>query len=291
MHRRTPRRHFWIAIVGSASLGCGPDARAVFDQMHQAACSGDADKFFVHVDEDKLVANTMKHFEGATSPDILSVTDPSGAEFLRRTGARAGLDDWRKDINERGKDGDVCGWTLLSAEKIGDNQRVEARSKAGNKKLLYYARSDGGLKLVEFRALSGMVGSAPDGDGSASSIPSIASSTVPSALNAMGVCHRLEAVAVAADCKVSERSSGGGTVEFSIPSVRTKQGTAGGIVMQARSDTEYGFWLGYCVGQRIKHFGSAKTRVVVELLLSDAFPPNVEAKTKDVVDGLAAETE
>ncbi len=185
MHRRTPRRHFWIAIVGSVSLGCGPDARAVFDQMHQAACSGDADKFFVHVDEERLFANEVKRSEGTPAPDALLQTDPRAAEFLMRAGARAALEAWRQDIGERGKDGDVCGWAFVAAERIGDNERVEVRSKAGNKKFLYFGKSDGKLRLVRFRGVPDRTGPAVDhsGSGTAEATITVSGSLRPSTVD------------------------------------------------------------------------------------------------------------
>jgi hypothetical protein len=118
--------------------------------MREAACSGDADTFFVYVDEDKLDTNIMMQFEGAAllegRPDVLLQTD------LMRAAARSGSDAWRKDINENGKDSGPCGWTLAGIEKIGDTQRVEVRSKVGSH-LLYFAKVDGRLKLIQFRAV------------------------------------------------------------------------------------------------------------------------------------------
>ncbi|HEY4013326.1 MAG TPA: hypothetical protein VGM06_08310 [Polyangiaceae bacterium] len=154
MHRRMAHLRFWTTVLATSPIGCGSDAHAVFDKMHDAACSGDADKFFVYVDEERLVTNMMKQYEGSAPPNVLSVTDPSRVEFLRRVGVRSALDQWRKDVNEKGRDGDLCGWTFVRTEKLGDRQRVEVRSKAGNRKLLYFAKGDAGLTLVDFRAMA-----------------------------------------------------------------------------------------------------------------------------------------
>jgi hypothetical protein len=146
-------------LVSLAALveGCGPASRSVFEKMHEGACSGDADKFFAYVAEDKLVESIAKMgaIAAGHSPDLVAGTMYLGADALQsieRSAALAAIDDWRKDI-AKGKDGDVCGWSFVGAEKIADRERAEIRSKAGNKKYLYFATVDGQMKLVGFQAV------------------------------------------------------------------------------------------------------------------------------------------
>jgi len=125
------------AAGGPAPSGISAAAAAsVFRDMHTAACAGDADAFFAHVVEATLLDNMAKRKDG-------------GAQSLAI--AKVGLDTWRKDIKEKGKQGTICGWSTVSSEKVGDTQRVEVRSKAGGKTFfLFFGDAGGEPKLVDY---------------------------------------------------------------------------------------------------------------------------------------------
>jgi hypothetical protein len=141
---RTP---LYLLVLLSAA--CKPaEPKATFDKMHEAACSGDADKFFVHTDEETMLDNMIKR---AVRSDTAMATKTLGAEGVRAI-AREATDAWRKDITTKSKDGDICGWSFVTTERIGDLDRVEIRTKAGNKKLVYFRTVGDATKLVDFQA-------------------------------------------------------------------------------------------------------------------------------------------
>jgi hypothetical protein len=123
--------------IASASVATAAGAVAVFDDIHAAACAGDADKFFAHVAEATLLDNVAKRIDGGAQSQAIAKTD---------------LDAWRKDIKDKGKLGNICAWTFVASEKIGAAQRLQARSKTGDKRFLFFADVGGQLKLVDYQA-------------------------------------------------------------------------------------------------------------------------------------------
>jgi hypothetical protein len=245
---------------------CAPDAQGVFGKMHEAACQGDADKFFVYVAQDALVENQVKRL-----PAAAIAVGQDAAKAM----ARESMNDWRKDITAKKTDG-ICAWSYVSSEHIGEQDRVELRSQAGNKKYMYFAKVGDGLKVVDFQAVE-----AP-----APAASTIASSTPDAAppLIAIDVCHQLEIAGVVVDC-----TPGDANVElasFKVPGLRFSGGKSGGMVMQAADDKSYGYRLGIVQGKGKTTYRNARARTIV-MVLSDAPPPAPMAdKIQGVLDAL-----
>jgi hypothetical protein len=279
----------FLAVLVEA---CGPESRAVFDKMNAAACSGDADKFFAYVAEDKLLDNVVKRMSGEQAATASAVF---GADGMRTLARGAINDTWRKDITENGKAGDMCGWSFVGAEKIGDSERVEVRSKAGNKKLLYFAKADGQMKLIDFQAVDVR---SVSGDKASSGAPSMNDAPTSSGRvavegpNALDVCHRLEIAGVASRCKPpsdADAAPGWDTAFFEIPSVRSsasKEHGAPGAVLRVPGERDYGFLLGRLGGKKEVVLHSQTAHVLIELGDGEAIPADVQAKAKAVVDAL-----
>jgi hypothetical protein len=283
-----------IATLVAASLlvGCKAGARATFDKMHAAACSGDDDKFFAHVADDALSENLIKRARGkllgsVTSDELVAGTAGLGAGNLQsiyRTAALSALEDWRKDISQKRNDGDLCGWAFVGVEKIGDQERVEVKSQAGNKKYLYFATIDGQAKLVDFQPLEepGRVSNAAD----ASPGPE-----VPSVPGAMDVCQRLADAGVAADCMVDppgkiRMRAGTESVSYRIPAFPYKGEAAWASVFRAPDDEGFLGMLNDPNPANAARFASRRARILVYILGTVVIPPDVRAKTEVVVDGL-----
>lgn len=116
---------------------------------------------------------------------------------------------------------------------------------------------------------------------------SCASGVAPELPSAKDACERLAGVGVAAGCKVSPQSTTGGTLSFVSPTVVTPQGAAGGVVVQARTETEFSTLATAAAGDKtLRSFASPKARIIVELAPGDSFPSDVQAKVKAVVDAL-----
>jgi len=96
--------------------------------MRTAACTGDVDLFFSHVDESKFFAHLASHTDGG-SPEMVSVA-------------------WRKSVKDQRAD--FCGWDFAKTEDIDGGQRIEANSKKNGKISLFFADVGGQLKLVDF---------------------------------------------------------------------------------------------------------------------------------------------
>ena len=111
-----------VVVACVVLVGCSRPQKPekVFADMHAAACSGDATKFFTHVSEDRFRDDAVKN-------------------------------GWQKDIAENG--GEICGWSYVAVEKSGERQRVEVRSKTGDKKFLFFERVGRDLELVAFEAI------------------------------------------------------------------------------------------------------------------------------------------
>jgi hypothetical protein len=107
--------------------------------MHAAACAGDVDAFFSHVDEPQVLANFVAPGDGGAP--------------ARATG---NLDSWRKDIKEKAKDGSLCAWSFDrdAWEKSGDLLRIDARTKKGRRLFLSFGSAVEGqpLKLTKYDA-------------------------------------------------------------------------------------------------------------------------------------------
>jgi hypothetical protein len=109
-------------------------AAAVFDEMHTAACTGDAKMFFAHVDEALLFANIAKHSDAGVKAETTAA-------------------EWRKDIAEHGKDGNICSWTLIKSEDVDGGHRIEATAKMGAyKRELLFNEVNGQMKLTDWEA-------------------------------------------------------------------------------------------------------------------------------------------
>ena len=262
---------------------CGPASQSVYEKMNAAACSGDADKFFVYVADDKLIDNVLKR---TASDQAAAATALLGAEGTR-TLARGVLNEWRKDVTEKGKDGDVCGWSYVGAEKIGDGERAEIRSKAGNKKYLYFGKVDGQWKLVDFQAADATTGSTVAASASAAPPPPSAT-PIASGPTAMDVCQQLERAGVAAGCEGGD--GGAPQVQYRVPAVLERGKPAQAMVLLLPNDKAYGVMIGGAAASPLLSkaplFTSEKARVIVFLMGDVKFPADVQAKTKAVVDAL-----
>jgi hypothetical protein len=263
-----------FGCLGVFAGACGPGSRSIFDKMNVAACSGDADKFFVYVAEDKLADNAMKR---TASEQTAAASALFGAEGMR-TLARAVLNGWRKDITEKGKDGDVCGWSYVSAEKIGDGERAEVQSKAGNKKYLYFGKIDGQWKLVDFQAVDGTSPSTASANAASppptSPAPTASARVAPSAL---AFCQTLAGEGLALNCGV--KAGAIEEAEFDFPATPHKQGQVlhpdSADAYQRVADAFEKKELGY---------GSPKARIFVVWNVSE--PADARTKIKTAVDAL-----
>src|SRR5580658_1378661 len=210
--------------ISLAVFGCGPNARSVFDKIQEAACAGDADKFFVYVANDQETDNWLAAV-GTLEQRAACSTD-LGRELCRE-------ENKKHLIAELGKDGSFCGETFVSSEKIEGRERVEVRNKKGSKRYWYFAQVGGQLKVVEFKDPTGSAGHDV------------------SATTALDVCHQLEAVGAAESCKRDPQQ--GDAATFAISSNL-------GEVLHYTDDLSYGAALGVTRGQWT---ASNKARVIV----------------------------
>jgi len=104
----------------------------------------------------------------------------------------------------------------------------------------------------------------------------------------MPICETLQASGVAGDCKPATKDWSD-SANFRMPSVVTKTGFGGGYVECEPNDKVYYFMLNDLRAHARANqlvFASPKARVVVSLASDDPIPPDIETKTRALVDGL-----
>ena len=105
------RSWIWtVCAAGAIAAACSeptPHGR-VFEQMQQAACSGNADGYFAHVDKPRLTESIAK--EGLERMKLKPTEHVSEESLLAaaKGGASSALEGWRKSIEQDSKESPIC---------------------------------------------------------------------------------------------------------------------------------------------------------------------------------------
>lgn len=154
------RTWIWMTAcaAGAITVACGqptPHGR-VFDQMQRAACSGNADGYFAHVDKPRLTESIAK--EGLEKMKLEPNEHVSEESLLAaaKGGAATALEGWRKSIEQDSKESPIC---RADVEKnpppVGSSGKLIVDIPSNGLHELEFEQQGADWKLVGYRAASG----------------------------------------------------------------------------------------------------------------------------------------
>jgi hypothetical protein len=113
--------------------------------MHAAACDGNASAFFAYIAEDELATGLVRRKHAPSKSVAYSMV-------------AIVLSDWRRDIADSGRHGNICAWTVVGLKNVGDQQVVEVRARSGSNKVLWFRKINGVFRLVDYESADGSEG-------------------------------------------------------------------------------------------------------------------------------------
>lgn len=112
-----------LTIIAMAAISCESTPEKTFGTMKKAACAGDSETFFAHVDKSTLADNVAKGIVRDAAKDPKKKAGLGIIEGVAPAAARKAIEEWDDDV-KRGEGGDLCKMTFSFAGALEGTPRT-----------------------------------------------------------------------------------------------------------------------------------------------------------------------